>query len=95
MRPDFWIIVENTPLVLLHHDLCAAAFDPKFASAAPPVYVPEDDAENAKQRISNPEQSRLFDPKTERHSFYGSEAEHGLLYLPYPYLVPGGRFNEM
>src|SRR5467141_1808942 len=21
--------------------------------------------------------------------------EHGLLYLPYPYVVPGGRFNEM
>ena len=21
--------------------------------------------------------------------------EHGLLYLPHPYVVPGGRFNEM
>src|SRR5688572_14862308 len=24
-----------------------------------------------------------------------SVAEHGLLYLPHPYVVPGGRFNEM
>jgi alpha,alpha-trehalase len=25
----------------------------------------------------------------------GEVREHGLLYLPYPYVVPGGRFNEM
>jgi alpha,alpha-trehalase len=25
----------------------------------------------------------------------GEPARHGLLYLPYPYVVPGGRFNEM
>ena len=26
---------------------------------------------------------------------YLSIREHGLLYLPHPYVVPGGRFNEM
>lgn len=81
--------------------LADAAVDPKFqlgASGRWPVYI------SRKENIREVEQSlshqmaqadfakielRLLpdDPQQIR--------EHGLLYLPYPYVVPGGRFNEM
>lgn len=82
-------------------DLLAAAKDPKMDHEANRpwlVYVsPQEDIErirtNIQQIIPQEEFSQI-----ELRILPGeadSIEEHGLLYLPYPYVVPGGRFNEM
>jgi alpha,alpha-trehalase len=81
--------------------LADAAVDPKFKTAAGsrwPVYVSRKENFNeveAALRKAMPasdfariEVRRLPDDA-------GEIREQGLLYLPYPYVVPGGRFNEM
>jgi alpha,alpha-trehalase len=81
--------------------LAEAAVDPKFHPTAEgrwPVYV------SRKEDLSRIEHQLLA--QLSRASFAKIElrqlpaeservSEHGLLYLPYPYVVPGGRFNEM
>ncbi len=83
--------------------LATAAADPKFEPAATeshqrhPVYVAHDEdlksieaslrAEMRAEDFARVELRRL--PPA------GSAVEAGLLYLPRPYVVPGGRFNEM
>ena len=90
-----------TTLARSNRDLPKAAVDPKFprpAGGAWPVYVPprEDRAkiEASLRAVLSPAELRTIElrplpaePRTIR--------EHGLLYLPRPYVVPGGRFNEM
>jgi alpha,alpha-trehalase len=82
-------------------DLPAAARDPKLhlPPGTPwPVYVPprEDRAaiEADLKRELSPADFATIDlrplPADTRQL-----REHGLLYLPHPYVVPGGRFNEM
>lgn len=81
--------------------LADAAVDPKFKTAAGsrwPVYVSRKEDFNeveARLRKTMPEADfakieirRLPDESSEIQ-------EQGLLYLPNPYVVPGGRFNEM
>ena len=81
--------------------LADAAVDPKFKTGAGsrwPVYVSRKenfDEVTAKLRREMPaaevakiELRRLPDDP-------GDIKQHGLLYLPNPYVVPGGRFNEM
>jgi alpha,alpha-trehalase len=82
-------------------DLPAAAKDPKLhlpAGSRWPVYIPavEDKARieaSLRTQLSEPDLATIdlrplpTDPRELR--------EHGLLYLPHPYVVPGGRFNEM
>jgi alpha,alpha-trehalase len=81
--------------------LADAAVDPKFKTSAGsrwPVYVSRREdfkAVEAKLRQEMPaadvakiELRRLPDD-------LGDIKQHGLLYLPNPYVVPGGRFNEM
>jgi alpha,alpha-trehalase len=80
-------------------NLAVAAVDPKSAPETRPlVYVPgAEDFAAIERRIRNAMPAQEFqkielrvlpsDPSTVR--------EHGLLYLPEPYVVPGGRFNEM
>ena len=83
-----------------HENLATMAVDPKIhpADGRWPVYVPahEDLAQVEKQLRGQMKSSDLQkvdirrlpeDPKQIR--------EQGLLYLPKPYVVPGGRFNEM
>ena len=84
-----------------HRMLAEAALDPKFSPAGggrSPVYVPPSENVAAIQmRLRGempPEDFRKIailplppDPKDIRLA--------GLLYLPEPYVVPGGRFNEM
>jgi len=82
-------------------DLPAAARDPKLhlAEGTPwPVYIPprEDQAaieSELKRQLSPADFAtiavRPLPPAVEMIR------EHGLLYLPRPYVVPGGRFNEM
>jgi alpha,alpha-trehalase len=82
--------------------LARAAIDPKFhpseANARWPVYVPRREnlrrieqtlrAEMTPEDFARIELRALPDDPREIR-------EPGLLYLPHPYVVPGGRFNEM
>jgi alpha,alpha-trehalase len=81
--------------------LADAAVDPKFRLAAGarwPVYLSRKEsmkqveqtlrAQMAEEAFSKIELRQLPDDPREIR-------EQGLLYLPYPYVVPGGRFNEM
>jgi alpha,alpha-trehalase len=83
-----------------HQDLAAAAIDPKLRPSAErrwPVYVPEGDFEKAAAQIRREMKPTDF-AKIELRSLPQTPEqilEHGLLYLPRPYVVPGGRFNEM
>jgi alpha,alpha-trehalase len=81
--------------------LATAAADPKFHSEPGyrwPVYVPaNEDPERIERNLRSEMKPEDFarievqrlprDPREIR--------EQGLLYLPHPYVVPGGRFNEM
>jgi alpha,alpha-trehalase len=81
--------------------LAQAAPDPKFTPRADgrwPVYV------SRQENISQIEQNlRAQMPAADFAKIEirqlpddpNEVREHGLLYLPYPYVVPGGRFNEM
>ena len=71
-----------------------AALDPEYTQGTPPVYIPEADYAEVVKTLSDPSIAEPFDVKN-MAAFYGAEARQGLLYLPFPYLVPGGRFNSM
>ncbi|PZO84680.1 MAG: alpha,alpha-trehalase [Micavibrio aeruginosavorus] len=95
MNQDLLETLEQTPRILLRSDLCKSSGDPKLDGKLPPVYVPEEEFETAKKTVSNPDQLIMLPKGFDHKPFYSPDAEHGLLYLPYPYLVPGGRFQEM
>ena len=94
--------IDHTWSVLTrsNHDLAVAAPDPKFPEAHGPWPVYISRTEN-RQRVEkelreqmNPEdlqkiQIRVLPENTTKFT------EGDLLYLPWPYVVPGGRFNEM
>ena len=82
--------------------LAAAAVDPKFATSNITrwkVYV------SRRENLARVEQDLRGQMKPEDfarieicrlpESLAGALQEPGLLYLPHPYVVPGGRFNEM
>ena len=81
--------------------LADAAVDPKFRTTAGsrwPVYLSR--KENVKQveETLRSQMSQESFAKIELRQLPDDPAkirEQGLLYLPYPYVVPGGRFNEM
>jgi alpha,alpha-trehalase len=81
--------------------LADAAVDPKFRATAGdrwPVYVSRN--ENVKQveqtlRAQMPQESFARLELRQLPDDAKEIREQGLLYLPYPYVVPGGRFNEM
>ncbi len=81
-------------------DLTVAAVDPKFplpAGQRLPIYISRKeqieaiDGELQKQLT----QEELGQLEMRQLPGEGSIKTHGLLYLPHPYVVPGGRFNEM
>jgi len=82
-------------------DLAKAAVDPKFKPAADgrwPVYIPP--SENLRQverTVRETLSAAAFQTIAIRHLPEGPSVMSlpGLLYLPKPYVVPGGRFNEM
>jgi alpha,alpha-trehalase len=91
-----------------NRDLAAAAVDPKFKpadsklrpSAAAyrwPVYVARDeDLKGIEQALRAQMTAEEFARvELRRLPAHAGEAAPGLLYLPRPYVVPGGRFNEM
>ena len=81
--------------------LAKAAPDPKFSPMADghwPVYVSR--RENVKRieqnlRAQMPAEDFAKIEIRPLPTDVSKIREHGLLYLPYPYVVPGGRFNEM
>jgi alpha,alpha-trehalase len=77
---------------------CRSLSDPKLTSK-PVLYVPSDlQLPAAVQQIEakcGVEVSKLPRPIREMGDVKASEVQPGLLYLPNPYVVPGGRFNEM
>lgn len=82
-------------------DLPRAAADPKalHPAAAPwPVYLPRDEdparVAAALRRVL-PEAALATIVLRPLPADQSAIDEHGILYLPRPYVVPGGRFNEM
>ncbi len=93
---DTWGVLTRS-----NRTLATAAADPKFPSPPDgrwPVYIPRTGNERhiraelrrqmAPQDFAKIEITILPDEATQIQ-------KQGLLYLPYPYVVPGGRFNEM
>jgi alpha,alpha-trehalase len=84
-----------------NHSLATAAVDPKFHADPDgrwPIYVSRSEdirkiARQIRQELSQPNfakiELRVLPEDTSKLD------EPGLLYLPHPYVVPGGRFNEM
>ena len=94
--------IQRTWAVLTrsHANLAAAAVDPKFKRAADgrwPVYVArnEDPARIRRQLQAEMPAADFTRIDLRRIPENPERAAPGLLYLPYPYVVPGGRFNEM
>ena len=88
-------------LTRTNHDLASAAVDPKFHSLPDgrwPIYIPrQSDIREMERRLDRemtPSDKRKIElrqlPPDPLHV-----RDPGLLYLPRPYVVPGGRFNEM
>jgi alpha,alpha-trehalase len=82
-------------------DLPKAAPDPKFhreAGAPSPVYLAADesrtDTEQKLRAVLSAEDLQRIELRT-LPARADQVRDHGLLYVPYPYVVPGGRFNEM
>ena len=88
-------------LTRTNRDLASAAVDPKFyplPNGRWPVYVSrQSDLSEIEKRLEH-EIARSDRRKIELRQLPPDPVpvrQHGLLYLPKPYVVPGGRFNEM
>jgi alpha,alpha-trehalase len=81
--------------------LADAAVDPKFKTAAGsrwPVYVSRKESLKNVEATLRSQMSQESFAKIELRQLPDDPREireQGLLYLPHPYVVPGGRFNEM
>ncbi len=84
-----------------HQNLAAAAVDPKFpipSGGRWPVYVARDENLSRVREQLCVEMREADAQKIDLRPLPpdpGQIPEPGLLYLPRPYVVPGGRFNEM
>ncbi|HEX6283616.1 MAG TPA: trehalase family glycosidase, partial [Pyrinomonadaceae bacterium] len=83
-----------------NEDLASAAVDPKFplpAGQRLPVYIShKEDVKNIESALRRQMPAGEFRKVEVRQLPEATEVkDHGLLYLPFPYVVPGGRFNEM
>ena len=84
-----------------HQELPVAAVDPKFPvpSDEPlPVYISRKEnvkkiRESLRRLLTEADLRKIEIRQLPREKL--SLQQHGLLYLPHPYVVPGGRFNEM
>ena len=90
-----------TTLTRSNQNLAAAAADPKFPvgpSGKWPVYVARTENVDQVERDIRAQMPAADFGKIEIRRLPEDIAqirEQGLLYLPKPYVVPGGRFNEM
>jgi alpha,alpha-trehalase len=94
--------IQNTwtELTRSHQDLATAAADPKFpppAGGSWPVWVAADeDLAGIERELRGAMKGDFAKIELWRlPSDLTQIREAGLLYLPHPYVVPGGRFNEM
>src|SRR3954453_22619604 len=101
--PDILRYIDETwsPLTRSDAQLASAAVDPKFRPERDgrwPVYIPSDEnftaVRNTLAEHLSPAAWKTIDLKRLPENSL-SVAIPGLLYLPRPYVVPGGRFNEM
>ncbi|HKY29930.1 MAG TPA: trehalase family glycosidase, partial [Pyrinomonadaceae bacterium] len=82
-------------------ELAKAAPDPKFKPMADgrwPVYISRNEnIKQIEQRLRSQMSAEDFATIDIRQlpDDWHEVQQHGLLYLPHPYVVPGGRFNEM
>ncbi len=84
-----------------NRDVAKAAVDPKFQPAPDgrwPVYIPRGEKTESVERTLQEEMPadayKTIEIRTLPENLK-SLTTQGLLYLPLPYVVPGGRFNEM
>lgn len=102
-RQPILTYIQQTWTVLTRSNriLAVAAIDPKFHAGADgrwPVYVSRgEDLSRIRKQLREAMPPADFDKITilALPGAAAAPAEPGLLYLPYPYVVPGGRFNEM
>jgi len=101
-RVDIKTYIAQTWSVLTrsNRDLAKAAVDPKFQPLPDgrwPVYVPAGADIAAIETQLRKEMAPGTFPKIALRPMPAGETvtQQGLLYLPHPYVVPGGRFNEM
>ncbi len=98
MREPIFDYIKHTwtTLTRTHRSMAAAAVDPKFHPMADgrwPVYISaKEDPARIEQRLRQEMPPQDLGRIELRRLPAG---EPGLLYLPHPYVVPGGRFNEM
>jgi len=92
---DFHAAINETPRLLLREKLGHKMADPKVQGDTAIVYAVAADLDKATKRVGDAARVVAFDPEKDLKKFGKPDAPHGLLYLPHPYLVPGGRFNEM
>lgn len=85
--------IEKSWDLLIRDNWMQASVDPKLAGNGLIIYVSHQEnlqKVKAKNKHLSPKIKFAYLPKDSTQI-----KEHGLLYLPYPYIVPGGRFNEM
>ncbi|HWP44298.1 MAG TPA: trehalase family glycosidase [Blastocatellia bacterium] len=80
--------------------IAEASVDPKLEPAADgrwPVYISRKEDLKQVERMLRSSGAQSLDKIALRvlPADASQVRQHGLLYLPYPYVVPGGRFNEM
>jgi alpha,alpha-trehalase len=101
--PDVLVYIKQTWRVLTRSNanLAKAVPDPKFKPEADgrwPVYIPRSEdaqlVEEGLRREMPADGFKTIDIET-LPADLDSLKSQGLLYLPKPYVVPGGRFNEM
>jgi alpha,alpha-trehalase len=90
---DTWKVLTRS-----NRSLAQAAADPKFPKPPNgrwPVYVARDENSEAIRQQLRREMSAADFQSIEVRVLPEKVTDQGLLYLPRPYVVPGGRFNEM
>ena len=91
-----WVVLTRS-----NQNIAKAAVDPKFPLAADgrwPVYVPRSEDLRALESVLQKEMPPAAFKTIELRPLPPDPAairDQGLLHLPNPYVVPGGRFNEM
>ncbi|MBV9083972.1 MAG: trehalase [Acidobacteriaceae bacterium] len=101
--PSILAYIKQTWRVLTrsNKDLATAAVDPKFQPEADgrwPLYIPQTEKTEpmaaALRREMSADDFKRIDIRV-LPTAWDTLKQPGLLYLPLPYVVPGGRFNEM
>ncbi len=93
--PELNDLIQRTPDLLLRRDIYRCAHDPKFPGKESILYIPAADYDSAMARQSGDVRIECYKDADDFVRLAQISGPQGLLYVPFPYLVPGGRFNEM